>query len=260
MAKIFLGIAIAVMIATAALGFIARGNIDKLQSTLKQKQDSLTRAEGSLRTAQSAQKAAEEKQKTAEDAIEGVRKDVAAKQSELDATNAKISQATAEIAEKDKRIAELEKAKGSPGPDNVPPPSSEELTRLQAQVASLERDKAELVQVQETLRAQTKEAEDRLAGTKRQVDEYKQGYQRQGLSGRILAVNPGWNFVVLSIGDRQGAKVGSTMLVMRGSDAIAKARITAVEPSSSIADVLPGSVRKGVTVQPGDTVIYQGNR
>jgi hypothetical protein len=259
MAKIFLGIAIAVMIATAALGFIARGNIDKLQSTLKQKQDTLTRTEGSLRTAQSAQKAAEEKQGVLETAVEEQKKEVAARRAEIEALNGKLSEATAAVTAKDTEIAALKQRPESTTANGQPVPP-EELTRLQAQVASLERDKAELTQVQETLNARTKEAEERFAASKRQVDEYKAGYQRQGLSGRILAVNPGWNFIVLSIGDRQGAKVGSTMLVMRGSDAIAKARITAVEPSQSIADVLPGSVRKGITVQPGDTVIYQGNR
>ena len=36
--------------------------------------------------------------------------------------------------------------------------------------------------------------------------------------------------------------------------------MTSVEPSTSIADVLPGTVRKGVSVQPGDTVIFEGAR
>ena len=37
MAKLFIGIALVLMIATAAIGFLAKGNIDKLQSTLKEK-------------------------------------------------------------------------------------------------------------------------------------------------------------------------------------------------------------------------------
>src|SRR5258708_1299577 len=81
---------------------------------------------------------------------------------------------------------------------------------------------------------------------------------RAGLQGRILAVNAGWNFVVLSVGDKQGVVVNAPLLVVRGNQPIAKLRITSVEPSTSIADVLPGSVPRGVTVQPGDTVIFQG--
>ena len=84
--------------------------------------------------------------------------------------------------------------------------------------------------------------------------------QRRGLTGRVLAVNGGWNFLVLSVGDKQGAVMNGTMIVLRGGEPIAKARITSVEASQSIADILPGSVRKGVTVQPGDTVVFEGTR
>ena len=42
MAKILLGIALAVMLATAALGFLAKGNADKLQTTLKDTKQTLT--------------------------------------------------------------------------------------------------------------------------------------------------------------------------------------------------------------------------
>ena len=54
--------------------------------------------------------------------------------------------------------------------------------------------------------------------------------------------------------------MNATMLVLRGGEPIAKARISSVETSQSIADILPGSVRKGVTVQPGDNVVFEGTR
>ena len=50
------------------------------------------------------------------------------------------------------------------------------------------------------------------------------------------------------------------MVVTRGGEAIGKARISSVEPSTSIADLIPGSFRKGVSVQPGDVVVYEGSR
>jgi hypothetical protein len=79
---------------------------------------------------------------------------------------------------------------------------------------------------------------------------------RTGLEGRILAVNQAWNFVVLSLGDRNGVIGNAEMLIKRGSQLIGKVRITSVEPSTSIADIIANSVRSGLTVQPGDTVIY----
>jgi len=41
---------------------------------------------------------------------------------------------------------------------------------------------------------------------------------------------------------------------------VGKVRVTTVEPSTAIADVLPGTLAKGQSVQPGDTVIFQGGR
>ena len=53
--------------------------------------------------------------------------------------------------------------------------------------------------------------------------------------------------------------INAPLLVVRGNEPIARLRVTSVEPSTSIADVLPGSVRRGMTVQPGDTVIFEGH-
>jgi len=64
--------------------------------------------------------------------------------------------------------------------------------------------------------------------------------------------------VVLSIGDKQGAVMNASFLVVRNGAPIGKVRITSVEPSSSIADIIPGTISKGVTIQPGDSVIVEG--
>jgi hypothetical protein len=47
---------------------------------------------------------------------------------------------------------------------------------------------------------------------------------------------------------------------MRGGSPIGKAKITSVEPSTSIADIVVGSVPEGYSVQPGDMVVYEGPR
>ena len=48
------------------------------------------------------------------------------------------------------------------------------------------------------------------------------------------------------------------MVVTRGGQMVAKVRVTSVEPSTSIADIIPSSVVKGQSVQPGDSVVYEG--
>jgi cell shape-determining protein MreC len=80
------------------------------------------------------------------------------------------------------------------------------------------------------------------------------------LTGRVLAVNQAWNFVVLNIGNRNGIESNSEFLVKRGTTFIGKVRITTVEPANSIADIVPSSLKQGLSIQPGDDVIFQTER
>ena len=74
------------------------------------------------------------------------------------------------------------------------------------------------------------------------------------LTGHILSVNEEWGFVVLDIGLNQGLNVGNhEMIVYRNGSFVGKIKITKVEPSISIADVLPEW--KQADIQPGDTVV-----
>jgi len=80
-----------------------------------------------------------------------------------------------------------------------------------------------------------------------------------GIRGTVLAVNQAYNFVVLSLGARQGVEANSEMLVLRGGSFIGKIRISSVEPATAIGDIITNTLARGVQVQPGDTVVYAGN-
>ncbi len=82
---------------------------------------------------------------------------------------------------------------------------------------------------------------------------------KPGIHGKVLAVNQAYNFVVLGIGERQGVIPNVELLVMRNGAFIGKIRISAVEPTTSIGDIITNSLARGVQVQPGDTVIYAGS-
>ena len=85
------------------------------------------------------------------------------------------------------------------------------------------------------------------------------GGSNPGIRGTVLAVNPAYNFVVLSLGARQGVEPNSEMLVLRGGSFIGKIRISSVEPATAIGDIITSTLARGVQVQPGDTVVYAGN-
>jgi cell shape-determining protein MreC len=80
-----------------------------------------------------------------------------------------------------------------------------------------------------------------------------------GIRGTVLAVNQAYNFVVLSLGARQGVEANTEMLVLRGGSFIGKIRISSVEPATAIGDIISTTLARGVQVQPGDTVVYAGN-
>jgi hypothetical protein len=80
-----------------------------------------------------------------------------------------------------------------------------------------------------------------------------------GIRGTVLAVNQAYNFVVLSLGARQGVEANTEMLVLRGGSFIGRIRISSVEPATAIGDIITSTLARGVQVQPGDTVVYAGN-
>ena len=116
---------------------------------------------------------------------------------------------------------------------------------------------AELEALVTSLQGKLKANEDALATYKVKEEKRSKGMMQEGLEGRVLAVNPAWNFVVLSIGDRQGVVNNAEMLLKRGGQYLGKVRITSVEPSTSIADIVANTLPTGVAVQPGDSVIFQ---
>ncbi|MEA3213497.1 MAG: hypothetical protein QOE70_6554 [Chthoniobacter sp.] len=265
MAKLFVGLAIAVMLAAAVLGFLAKDNIDKLQASLKQTkqilkttEDKLAKTEAELKATKEELDAAKMKIEMQTTEINGLKKDLDEKKTELAQTKADLDAKTAELTAANDKIAKMNPPGDKPGMSLEDVLKQFEQTK--ADLTKAQAEAAEKGAMVEALNKQKLDADEKLAVAQKEVKRYQDNVSRNGLTGKILAVNPGWNFVVLSVGDKQGAAPGSTMIVTRGGEAIGKARITSVEPSTSIADLVPGSVRKGVSVQPGDVVIYEGPR
>ena len=75
----------------------------------------------------------------------------------------------------------------------------------------------------------------------------------RSLNGKITAVDAQFDFVVLDIGENQGAREHGELLVSRGEKLIGKLRILDVKKDHSIANILPDW--KQEEVQTGDLVI-----
>jgi hypothetical protein len=74
------------------------------------------------------------------------------------------------------------------------------------------------------------------------------------LRGKVLVVDPKWNFVVLDVGEAAGAKERGVLLVSRNSKLVAKVRITSVQGNRSVANIIPGwklgEILEGDVVMP----------
>ncbi len=77
-----------------------------------------------------------------------------------------------------------------------------------------------------------------------------------GLKGKVLAVDPKYDFVVLDIGGDQGVLERGVMLINRRGVLVGKVRIASVSPQRSVANVLPDSKNPAMEVMEGDQVIY----
>lgn len=265
MARFLLIASIVLGFVTAFLGFKTKQQAEELQEKLKSQTAAATQAKSLMTTAQKerddAKKSLEETQATL-------------KQREAEFTDAKaaaekakadLTKALADVDAAKTQIASIQKAmdelKGSM------PGGVEELATLPARLKQMQADKEKAESELAEAKAVAAAANDRyteMSATVAQKDqtikEYKSNAVRQGLSGKVVAYNAGWNFVVLNIGDKSGLKAGVQMVVLRGGNMVGKVKVTSVETNTAIADVLPGTIARGDSVQPGDTVVFEGNR
>jgi chromosome segregation ATPase len=74
------------------------------------------------------------------------------------------------------------------------------------------------------------------------------------LSGKVLAINREWNFVVLDVGKANQLVEGIDLSVYRGNTLIGKIRTVSVETSTAVADILPDWTK--TEIQVGDKVLF----
>lgn len=260
MSKILLIVTTVLVLACAALSFLTKGKVDGLNSEkenlsdqLGQKQSQLVKLEGDLKTSQ-------EQLATATSQTEKAQADLASATRELSDTKNLLADANTQIEEKNKEIQDLNARTGRVSDDGSGHVITEapDVAEIQQKLKDSETQLAEARQLNDSLTGKISEMDSQMATLKEEAERRDRQMMAKGLEGQILAVNRAWNFVVLSIGDRQGVVQNAEMVVVRDGQAIARVKITSVEPTTSIADVVPGTLAKGAQVRPGDSVIYPG--
>jgi len=250
MPKILLVISVVLIAVSAVFGFMTMGKKASLRqevlaadTAMKAAQNDLGKAQADAKTAKAQVGAAAEELKTA-------KADLASAQ---EAVKSEASKTTALREENQKLIDQAKQvASATPVPEATPPPVDD------TKVKALEAQVAELQQVNQTMVTKVNEAEGKSKSMEGELARYKGVARAKGLEGQVLAVNGAYNFVVLSLGDRQGVVMNAQMLIFRGDRMVAKVKVTSVEPSTSIADIIPGTSPRDFRVMPGDRVVYSG--
>lgn len=170
--------------------------------------------------------------------LEGTKNDLAAAQQKIVDLNDTIEKKNVELVEANGRIVQLEQDKNG----------------LQLQIDDLNN---QLLKAEDEMR----DLQDKIATLDKVIKdlEAKEGTPGVaripvGTMGRVLVVNPDWNFVVLDIGSDQGLVPNAEMLVHRKDQLIGKVRISAVEKTLAIAEILGDWIKQ--PINEGDYVLY----
>jgi predicted nucleic acid-binding Zn-ribbon protein len=253
---------VALLAASATLAMLNLQRTHRLQTALTQgetarqdaEQQRATR-EKQLRDREVAVAAASAKFGDTQTKIASTEAELATVQTERNDLQVKLRANETEIADLRTRI---ENAESKPATGPLPATSTAELqAQLDDAKRQLDAAEREKILLSDKLKI-TPEKSTQFESEKKQRRP-GQAPNSPGIRGTVLAVNQAYNFVVLSLGARQGVEANTEMLVLRGGSFIGRIRISSVEPATAIGDIITSTLARGVQVQPGDIVVYVGN-
>ncbi len=259
--KLLITVSAFLLLVSAVFGFLNGSKAKSLRNEMALAKNQKEAADHARQTAEKVIKAREAKVAAEEAKLNENDGRVASAEAELVKTQTEKSDLQAKLRANEAQISELQRhiEEMSKSPAN-PNPGAPSVAELQAQLddarKQLENAEHEKTFLTEKLQPGTGE---RMRGPEVMVQERRGSALRPSIRGSVLAVNQAYNFVVLNLGDRQGLEPNAEMLVLRDTTIIGKIRISSVEPSTAIGDILGNSLARGVQVQPGDTVIYAGS-
>ena len=235
-------------------GFIAmnkvQGKIDNLSTDLANTQNTLSDAERELETAKKDQIAAQGKMADAQREANNAKTRLSKAESDLvdqrqraDGHEANANKLQAELVESRKFSASWDLFQQANGTQAQISQKLATFTEVNNQRANFLAENTILLSQIEKIGVELS----RYTGTSVKVS------LPQNLHGTVTAVDAQFDFVVLDIGESQGAREHGELLVSRDEKLIGKLRILDVKKDHSIANILPDW--KQGEIQPGDLVI-----
>jgi chromosome segregation ATPase len=186
--------------------------------------------------------------------------------SELETTKTTLASTSAELDKSKQDVAKLngDVAKAKAETARVVSESKEffELKMTVAQIKKLRDDLPKVTKERDVFTAENKVLQvevNRLKNKMRELDRNSLIAPAvrlpAGLTGKVISVDPRYEFVILNIGGKAGALVDGEMVITRGGEMVGKVRIASVEPDYSVANVIQSWKKKDAV--EGDTVLVQ---
>ena len=204
------------------------GQLTKVQGIVNTRYTQLFETKDVLKQTQDKLAATEQELAQTKAELEQTKADLEQTRNQLAQTEAELATAKQQIADLESRKAELEADVAS---------KAEQIAKLEEEKQALFEEKTQLEVMLE-----------RLAKNE------ASGVMRPGLQGTVVAANPEWNFVVLNVGYKDGAKIAGEMIVHRNDQIVGKVRIVDIRERLSIANIKRDWQQ--MPIQEGDRVVY----
>jgi cell shape-determining protein MreC len=242
---------IVAILAGLAVGAI---NFTKIKTTITGLREDLTKQTGRADTAErnlaSTKKTLDQTQNT----LTQTKRD-------LDSTKSDLTKAVASVNDLKKQATQLQESLTTAQKELTETKIDLELYHqaftTPQQALSVAKDMKALQDKMDVVEDEKKVLQRRLVQVQTELDVYKNPekpiYLPANLIGQVVVTDPKWDFVVLNVGEDQGALERGELLVNRGGKLVAKVKITSVQKNRSIANIVPGW--KLGEVLEGDQVI-----
>ena len=123
---------------------------------------------------------------------------------------------------------------------------------LQQNLKKVGEEKAALVDQEKVLMRSVANLRNKLS----KYEDDTQLVEMPGLRGLVLAIDPKWDFAIINVGSKQGAKEGGQVLVRRGDKLVGKLKIISVEEGRWVANILSAWKQGNASVNEGDAILY----
>ena len=234
MNKIILYIAVAASIGAAVVSFNTSLQKKKLTQELAITTDSLNQTKSKLaETAKNLDDTTKAKEKleatvaSLNSEVENVKASLSASETRVAELQTALTNSETQVKEVEAKLAQIQEMFGDKTPEEI--------------VADMDQAQKEA----EDLRNQLRIAEDKIASMQGQVTKYqteeelrRKGVSPPGITGKIVAYNSQWNFVVLDVGKNQGLVENSELTIMRNEAPIGKIKIASVDQTTAVGDVI----------------------